>query len=144
MRINVVPLLKNMPSTSTSITDLCRGGQGRWAESAYGANDLVSGESIKPRINPSSPLPIRKQWLMCHHAQQLRARSRFRCDATVCTGPLPRKVQMARFIPVRSQCQFDTSGERRFAERLEDDYLDWPRRAIPTSSCFICVAASPF
>ena len=36
---------------------------------------------------------------------------------------------MARFFPVRSQCQFDTSGERRFAERLEklleDDYLCW-------------------
>jgi len=34
---------------------------------------------------------------------------------------------MARFSPVRSQCQFDTSGQRRFAERLEklleDDYL---------------------
>lgn len=26
---------------------------------------------------------------------------------------------MARFFPVRSQCQFDTAGERRFAERLE-------------------------
>ncbi len=24
---------------------------------------------------------------------------------------------MARFFPVRSQCQFDTPGERRFAER---------------------------
>src|SRR5690606_8849584 len=36
---------------------------------------------------------------------------------------------MARFFPVRSQCRFDTSGERRFAERLdkllEDDYLCW-------------------
>lgn len=36
---------------------------------------------------------------------------------------------MARFFPVRSQCQFDTPGERRFAERLEklleDDYLCW-------------------
>ncbi|MGF7243790.1 hypothetical protein ABIC11_004245 [Pseudomonas oryzihabitans] len=34
---------------------------------------------------------------------------------------------MARFFPARSQCQFDTPGERRFAERLEklleDDYL---------------------
>lgn len=26
---------------------------------------------------------------------------------------------MARFSPVRSQCQFDTPGERRFPERLE-------------------------
>lgn len=26
---------------------------------------------------------------------------------------------MALFSPVRSQCQFDTPGERRFAERLE-------------------------
>jgi len=26
---------------------------------------------------------------------------------------------MARFFPVRSQCQFDTPGKRRFAERLE-------------------------
>lgn len=36
---------------------------------------------------------------------------------------------MARFFPVRSQCRFDTPGERRFAERLEklleDDYLCW-------------------
>ncbi len=36
---------------------------------------------------------------------------------------------MARFFPVRSQCRFDTAGERRFAERLEklleDDYLCW-------------------
>lgn len=36
---------------------------------------------------------------------------------------------MARFFPVRSQCRFDTTGERRFAERLdkllEDDYLCW-------------------
>lgn len=36
---------------------------------------------------------------------------------------------MARFFPARSQCQFDTPGERRFAERLEklleDDYLCW-------------------
>jgi len=36
---------------------------------------------------------------------------------------------MARFSPVRSQCQFDTPGERRFAERLEkpleDDHLCW-------------------
>ncbi|WP_239664843.1 hypothetical protein [Stutzerimonas stutzeri] len=36
---------------------------------------------------------------------------------------------MARFFPVRSQCQLDTPGERRFAERLEklleDDYLCW-------------------
>ncbi|WP_207212263.1 NERD domain-containing protein [Pseudomonas songnenensis] len=28
---------------------------------------------------------------------------------------------MARFFTVRSQCEFDTPGERRFAERLEDD-----------------------
>ncbi len=26
---------------------------------------------------------------------------------------------MARFFPIRLQCQFDTPGERRFAERLE-------------------------
>ncbi|HSX71264.1 MAG TPA: 3'-5' exonuclease [Pseudomonas sp.] len=36
---------------------------------------------------------------------------------------------MARFFPTRAQCQFDTPGERRFAERLEklleDDYLCW-------------------
>lgn len=36
---------------------------------------------------------------------------------------------MARSFPVRSQCRFDTTGERRFAERLdkllEDDYLCW-------------------
>ena len=36
---------------------------------------------------------------------------------------------MGRLPPVRSQCQFDTSGERRFVERLEklleDDYLRW-------------------
>lgn len=36
---------------------------------------------------------------------------------------------MARFFPARSQCQFDTAGEHRFAERLEkllkDDYLCW-------------------
>lgn len=56
---------------------------------------------------------------MCHHAQQLRTRSRFRCDATVCTGPLPRKVQMTRFFTVCSQYQFDIPGERCFAERLE-------------------------
>ena len=66
---------------------------------------------------------------MCHHAQQLRTRSRFRCDATICTGSLPRKVQMARFVCIRSQCQFDTPGERRFTERLEKlpdgDYLCW-------------------
>ena len=36
---------------------------------------------------------------------------------------------MARFFPVRSQCQLDTPGKRRSAERLEklleDDYLCW-------------------
>ncbi|MHB1371618.1 MAG: nuclease-related domain-containing protein [Pseudomonadaceae bacterium] len=36
---------------------------------------------------------------------------------------------MARFSPVRSQCQLDTPGEQRFPERLEtlleDDYLYW-------------------
>ncbi|AGA84657.1 NERD domain-containing protein [Stutzerimonas stutzeri] len=36
---------------------------------------------------------------------------------------------MARFFPVRSQCLFDTPGERRLAERLEklleDDYFCW-------------------
>ncbi len=36
---------------------------------------------------------------------------------------------MARFVPNRSQCQFDTPGEWRFAERLqkllEDDHLCW-------------------
>lgn len=36
---------------------------------------------------------------------------------------------MARFFPARSNCRFDTSGERRLAERLdkklEDDYICW-------------------
>ncbi|MFT4048093.1 MAG: 3'-5' exonuclease [Solimonas sp.] len=36
---------------------------------------------------------------------------------------------MARFFPVRSRCRFDTTGESRFAERLdnklESDYLCW-------------------
>lgn len=36
---------------------------------------------------------------------------------------------MAQFFPTRSACRFDTSGERRLAERLErkleDDYLCW-------------------
>lgn len=36
---------------------------------------------------------------------------------------------MAQFFPTRSTCRFDTSGERRLAERLEkkleDDYLCW-------------------
>ena len=36
---------------------------------------------------------------------------------------------MALFFPARSACAFDTTGERRFAERLEkkleDDYLCW-------------------
>jgi hypothetical protein len=77
---------------------------------------------------------------MCHHAQQLRTGSRFRYGATVSTGPLPRKVQMARFIPVRSQCQFDTR-RRRFAERLGSRWRTItsggatsrsnPRRALP-------------
>lgn len=43
---------------------------------------------------------------------------------------------MARFFPVRSQCRFDTAGERRFAERLEklleDDYLC--RSIVPVGS----------
>jgi len=64
---------------------------------------------------------------MCHHAQQLRTGSRFRYGATVCIGPLSRKGQMARFFPVRSQCQFDTPGEWDFAERLKDDYLCWSK-----------------
>ncbi|KJS75059.1 MAG: hypothetical protein JL55_20815 [Pseudomonas sp. BICA1-14] len=41
---------------------------------------------------------------------------------------------MARFFPVRSQCQFDRPGERRFAERLEklleDDYLCWSNAPV--------------
>ncbi|MFK4026217.1 hypothetical protein [Stutzerimonas balearica] len=62
---------------------------------------------------------------------------------------------MARFFPVCSQCQFDTPGDRRFAERLEkllEDYLCFsdlpvglkarypaffvlhPRRGIPLSN----------
>ena len=36
---------------------------------------------------------------------------------------------MARFFPARSSCHFDTRGEKRFADRLEekleDDYLCW-------------------
>lgn len=36
---------------------------------------------------------------------------------------------MARFFPSRTTCRFDTSGERRLAERLEkkleDDWLCW-------------------
>ncbi len=43
---------------------------------------------------------------------------------------------MARFFPVRSQCQFDTPGERRFAGRLEKlpagDYLCWS--SVPVGS----------
>lgn len=35
-------------------------------------------------------------------------------------GPLPRKVQMARFFPVRSECQFDTFGKRRFADEKSE------------------------
>lgn len=36
---------------------------------------------------------------------------------------------MAQFFPARTACRFDSSGERRLAERLEkkleDDYLCW-------------------
>ncbi|NMG66796.1 AAA family ATPase [Azoarcus indigens] len=43
---------------------------------------------------------------------------------------------MARFFPSRSACRFDTSGERRLAERLEkkleDDYLCWANVPVGT------------
>lgn len=47
---------------------------------------------------------------------------------------------MARFFPARSQCQFDTPGERRFAERLEklleDDYLCWSNVPVGPKACY--------
>lgn len=47
---------------------------------------------------------------------------------------------MARFFPVRSQCQFDTPGERRSAERLEkpleDDYLCWNNVPVGPKACY--------
>ena len=39
---------------------------------------------------------------------------------------------MARFFPVRSQCQFDTPGVSRFAERREYDYFC--RGIVPVGS----------
>ncbi|WP_226686227.1 hypothetical protein [Stutzerimonas stutzeri] len=43
---------------------------------------------------------------------------------------------MARFFPVRSQCQFDTPGERRFAERLEDDSPCWSNVLLGPMACY--------
>ncbi len=59
---------------------------------------------------------------------------------------------MARFSPVRSQCQFGTPGERRFAKRLEKlletitsagaTLQSGPWRDIPTSSSCTRAATS--